>query len=136
MVWGFIAFPSVTIRLWLVPYLLCNLISSVVTKPEHYECDYSPAAIYDTTRTIYSNRLFGFLLWNNNLHTAHHLMPAVPGHGLPKLQTRIDPYCEHTSKSYTRWHLGLIRQLARGGKTESILRPRYWVDYTKRLNRR
>jgi fatty acid desaturase len=126
---------ELTIQLWLVPYLLCNVISSLVTKPEHYECAYAPEAIYDTTRTIYSNRLFGFFLWNNNLHTAHHLVPTLPGHALPQLQEYIDPHCANLSRSYLRWHVGLIRALARKRDSQSMMRPGFWTAYAKRISR-
>jgi fatty acid desaturase len=42
-----------------------------------------------TTRSIRCNPLERVLYWNMNFHIEHHLYPAVPFHGLPKLNARV-----------------------------------------------
>jgi fatty acid desaturase len=114
LAFGFMAAPRLTIELWLVPYLLCALfLSPMVTHAEHTDCGVGPDSPFWTTRTTYSNRFIRFFIWNINLHTAHHLIPSIPGQNLPKLQPYIDPYCKFTSKSYAAWHFNFALRLLR-----------------------
>jgi fatty acid desaturase len=41
------------------------------------------------SRTVYVNPITGFLYWNMNYHTEHHMFPMVPYHALPSLHAAI-----------------------------------------------
>lgn len=104
--------PRVVLELWLVPYALSVVfLASMVTHPEHTGCEIGPASPFKTTRTTYSNRFIRFFIWNINLHTAHHLVPSIPGQKLPRLQRHLDEYCAYTARSYFRWHWGVAKTL-------------------------
>ena len=114
---GFAQAPRLTVQLWLVPFLLSAVfLAPMVTHPEHTDCEVGPESPFRTTRTTYSNRFMGFFIWNINLHTAHHLVPSIPGQKLPKFQPYVDPYCQFTSRSYVSWHAGVVLRLIGGKK--------------------
>ena len=138
IVWLFFLAPVVMVQLWLIPWILCNgVITSINTQPEHYGAEPNPpGSALTTTRTIYSNRFLSFFVWNNNLHTAHHLVPSLPGRSLPALQELIDPYCRFTCRSYTRWHLGLLWRLLTQPRVTSAGSLRYWLRYGNRTTPR
>ncbi|HEY9287019.1 MAG TPA: fatty acid desaturase [Candidatus Dormibacteraeota bacterium] len=125
--------PRTLVTFWLIPFLLYNsIIASLVTKPEHFGCGDGPDSSLQTTRTTYSNRLFASLLWNNNLHTAHHLVPSLPGNSLPRLQALIDPHCRHRSRSYTRWHWKTFLQCMKNPRAMSVTTVNLWVSFRNR----
>jgi fatty acid desaturase len=79
---------SVIVRGWLIPAAIGSVVVfPFLTMPEHYEGKGRPGLLANT-RTTTSNRLLRFLYWNNNLHTAHHLVPTVP----PQSLGRLDGY--------------------------------------------
>ena len=101
------------IMLWLVPLAVYFPLAGIFAIPEHYECDYGPGSVFRTTRTVISNRLVGFCQWNANYHTAHHLLPAVPGHNVPRLHVLIASECEVVERSYLRYHIGVLGRIGR-----------------------
>ena len=96
------------------PLLVFNVLSAATFFPEHYECAYGPDIAWNTTRTTRTNPLTRFVLWNANLHTAHHLVPAVPCHALPELQGLIAERCIHTESGYLSYYRGLWGRIGRG----------------------
>lgn len=65
-------------------------------------------------RTVYVNPITGFLYWNMNYHTEHHMFPMVPYHALPRLHAIIkddlpEPYPGMIS-AYRELLLALWRQ--------------------------
>jgi fatty acid desaturase len=109
LVGGLFIAPSVIIHLWLAPLLMTVCVVLTGTgMSEHYGCAFGGEA-FETTRSVRSNRLFRFLVWNNNFHTAHHLLPSVPFHHAPALHAYIEPRVGHLSRSYTAFHLDVLR---------------------------
>ena len=45
--------------------------------------------IFETTRTVYPNKILTFLNWNVNYHVEHHLYPSVPFYNLGKLNSLV-----------------------------------------------
>jgi fatty acid desaturase len=118
---GLVADWRLTLELWLVPFgIYATVLAPMVSHPEHSECEFGPASPFATTRTTFSNRFISFFIWNINLHTAHHLLPSIPGQKLPKFQSRIEEHCRYTSRSYTAWHLGYLRSMLRGAGAAPI----------------
>jgi fatty acid desaturase len=112
---GFAEAPRVVFELWLMPYLISAMwFAPMVTHAEHTGCAVGPASPFVTTRTTFSNRVVSFFIWNINYHTAHHLVPSIPGQKLPTFQPHIARYCQNTSRSYSAWHGRFALTLVRG----------------------
>ncbi len=110
--YGLATAPRLVAACFLVPYLLSTVfLASMVTHPEHTDCDLGPDSPFRTTRTTYSNKVLSFFIWNINLHTAHHLVPSIPGQKLPRFQPHVDEYCAYTARSYLAWHAGFAKAL-------------------------
>jgi fatty acid desaturase len=116
LVVSLILWPSVTLRIWLAPLAFTLLGGSyLIVLPEHFRCPRSTDPLVNT-RTVRSNRLVRFFLFNGPFHTAHHTEPTVPFDRLAQFSATLEPRVQHVSPSYTRFHLDVIRALARGNR--------------------
>ncbi len=107
--WGVVDLRSFLIA-WGFPMLVSSAVFSVTVLPEHYGC----ARVLDplrSTRSTRSNALVRYLYWNNNFHAEHHLIPSVPYLRVGRLSELLGDRVVNQARSYTRWHLGLIREL-------------------------
>lgn len=102
------------VAVWGGPLAASFVWGAVFAVPEHYEAAYGPAPVLETTRTIDAGTPTRWLLWNAGYHAAHHLVPAVPGRNLARLQELLDDQVTIRSTSYGSYHLGLWRRLGRG----------------------
>ena len=110
-----VRWPSIVLTVWAVPFALAVTFGlAIPSMPEHYGCGDGRDAL-EHTRTVRSNVLFRFLLWNNNFHAEHHLYPAVPWHNQPKLHEYLAAAGRHhhLEASYARWHARLAWSLWR-----------------------
>jgi fatty acid desaturase len=113
LVLGIVLVPSVVVFAWLAPMLVTFCIALPATgMSEHYGCAFG-GEVFDTTRSVQSNRLFRFFVWNNNFHVEHHLMASVPFHQAPKLHAYLAPRLNHFSPSYVSFHRDIIRSCRR-----------------------
>jgi len=55
------------------------------------------------TRTIETNALVRWLMWNMPYHTAHHEHPAIPFHAVPEARAQMEP--EHVTSGYIAFHI-------------------------------
>jgi fatty acid desaturase len=88
-----------------------HALIAMVTLADHNGV--SPARHPDAdTRTIETNKALNFILWNMPFHAEHHADPALPFHRLPHRRRRqaADP----VERGYWRFHLAVLRSLARG----------------------
>jgi fatty acid desaturase len=101
--------PMLALQLWGGAFLvsMCVLLPLTAIN-EHYGCDTHGDA-FDTTRTVISNRVFRFLVWNTNYHVEHHLIATVPYHHVHELHACIAPRSRFVARSYTAFHLDVIR---------------------------
>lgn len=107
--WGVVDTRSFLIA-WAMPMLASSAVFTVTVLPEHYGC----ARVLDplrSTRSTRSNALVRYLYWNNNFHAEHHLIPGVPYLRVGRLSELLGDRVPNQARSYTRWHLGLIREL-------------------------
>ncbi|MEZ4382446.1 MAG: fatty acid desaturase [Nannocystaceae bacterium] len=65
------------------------------------------------TRSVESNAVVRWLMWNMPLHTAHHAYPAVPFHAVPDLHSRLRPELEHVSRGYVAFHADALMRALR-----------------------
>ncbi|MCC7437446.1 MAG: fatty acid desaturase [Armatimonadetes bacterium] len=69
---------------WVLPFLLAATAMNVRIIAEH-ELPVSLESQFTRTRTVVSNRLIQWILYNGNFHLEHHLYPKVPAYNLPRL---------------------------------------------------
>jgi fatty acid desaturase len=104
-----LARPMLVLQLWGGAFFVAMCILLPLTAiNEHYGCDTDGDA-FDTTRTVISNRAFRFLVWNTNYHVEHHLIATVPYHQVHELHEHIAPRSRFVARSYTAFHLEVIR---------------------------
>jgi fatty acid desaturase len=60
---------------------------------EHTGCPFEGTVI-ERTRTLQSNRLLRFFLWNMNYHSEHHGWPGVPWYRLQQLNEKVEGLTE------------------------------------------
>lgn len=106
--------PGAFASWWLAPVLVGSVLAALYSTPEHYGTAFGPASPFAVSRTIRSNPVTRWVIWNANYHVAHHLCPTVTGRNLGRLQEVIDDRCEVRARSYTRFHAGLVADLSRG----------------------
>jgi fatty acid desaturase len=103
--------PSVIVRGWLIPAAIGSVVVfPFLTMPEHYEGKGRPGLLANT-RTTTSNRLLRFLYWNNNLHTAHHLVPTVPPQSLGRLDGYIAERNSLRDSGFFAFHHRVLHEL-------------------------
>jgi fatty acid desaturase len=56
------------------------------------------------TRTTFCNGAIRFLAWNMPHHTAHHALPTVPFHRLPRLTSILQDRLKVTATGYGEAH--------------------------------
>ncbi len=64
-------------------------------------------------RTMYVNRVHGYLYWNMNYHMEHHMFPLVPYHALPALHAVVKNDCPEPSPSLLAAWREMIPAIAR-----------------------
>jgi fatty acid desaturase len=67
------------------------------------------------TRTVVSNGLVRWFMWNMPYHAVHHAHPGVPFHAVPAANRLVEPALEHVSRGYVAFHLEAARR-AFGGR--------------------
>lgn len=87
-----------------VIWSIAHLVLGFYLMPEHTGLPHDGSQAH-RTRSIRSNRLFEWCMWNMPYHAEHHMHPAVPFHALPALREKVAPTLEHEVRGYLRFHL-------------------------------
>lgn len=100
---------------WLAPLLTTKVFQNVQNITEHTGLTHEPDTVHNT-RTINTWRLFRWLAWNMQYHTAHHTFPAVPFHKLPELHAELVRQVgyEPPTSGYLAFQWSFIRKLLKG----------------------
>ncbi len=69
--------------------------------PEHRGLPYE-GTVLARTRSIDTNAIVRFFMWNMPFHAEHHAYPAVPFHALPRTRTLVRPELRHLARGYLR----------------------------------
>ncbi len=101
---GFVSGFGHVLLAWPIAHLLMGLF----VMPEHTGLPLEGSQL-QRTRTLRSNALVHFLMWNMSYHAEHHAYPAVAFHGLPELHRALGPEVEHVSSGYLAFHLLALR---------------------------
>jgi fatty acid desaturase len=107
-----IAFESMgAIYFWLLPTLLGQPFLRFYLMAEHGGCP-AVADVWRNTRTVRSNPVVRFLMWNMPYHVEHHTVPAAPFHRLPVLHREMATQTIPPEKGYFECHRLMWRDLA------------------------
>lgn len=68
------------------------------------------------TRTVRTNAVLEFLLWNSNYHVAHHAYPSTPFEHLPYFERQAHTDQTRCSNSFATFQLDLLRDARRKGQ--------------------
>lgn len=79
---------------WIAPCILGYAPINFVRNAEHADCDRIQNQLLNT-RTVESNRLMRWVLWETNYHAEHHAYPAVPFYNLPILHELLKDHIKH-----------------------------------------
>jgi fatty acid desaturase len=99
--------------LWVIPALAGQPFLRAYLLAEHAACPLV-ADMLANTRTTFCSALVRFLAWNMPHHTAHHAVPTVPFHHLPKLTGLLQERLRVTARGYVEAH----RQIRQAWKAE------------------
>lgn len=105
-------FPKNTLSLYLAPLAVAYFWIIFIGLPEHYGCS-ATVPRYLCARTITSNWVVRYFMWNANFHAEHHRYPAAPSSLLETIALEEMGQAVYRERSYARWHLNLIRSLMR-----------------------
>lgn len=75
--------------LFIITPFVMNFWVDMISRAQHYGLKKNSDNIFETTRTVYLNKILSFLNWNMNYHVEHHLYPTVPFYNLGKLNNLI-----------------------------------------------
>ncbi len=92
----------------LLAWPLAHLLLGFYLMPEHTGLGGAGSQL-QRTRTVRSNALVRWLMWNMPYHAEHHAYPGVPFHSLPALHRRLAPALVHVERGYITFHLRAIR---------------------------
>jgi fatty acid desaturase len=100
---------------WMSPCVIGFAPIHFFRNAEHADCDFIPNQLHNT-RTVESNRIIRWLLWETNFHCEHHAYPMVPFYNLPVLHDLLDPYIKHNDcKTFI-------------GQNWQMIKPGGWID--------
>ncbi|AEV81264.1 Omega-3 fatty acid desaturase [Actinoplanes sp. SE50] len=106
-------FPYAVLLGYWLPLLASTVVARFTGLTEHYGL-WGVPDIERNTRTVRSNPVMRFFMWNANYHAEHHRFPAVPTLNLHRLHRALPEPHPLQAASYTAFHLRLIRHLTPG----------------------
>lgn len=89
----------IAVQLWIAPLICFKFMHQVQNFAEHYGLP-KVANVMDSTRTIYTNPINRWMVWNMTYHTAHHCFANVPFYNLPQLNRYVRPHVRHCLPGY------------------------------------
>jgi fatty acid desaturase len=96
------------VTLWIIPAVLGQPFLRAYLLAEHAACPLI-ADMLANTRTTFCNGFIRFLAWNMPHHTAHHALPTVPFHRLPRLTELLEDRLKCTARGYRDAHRQIRR---------------------------
>lgn len=95
---------------WLAAYAFAWVVFLWHTQCEHTGCATTGSQL-ERTRTMRSNPIWRFLMWNENYHGAHHTYPSVPFHALPALDKELGGQHVNVAAGYSVLQLSALQKL-------------------------
>ncbi|MEM7040126.1 MAG: fatty acid desaturase, partial [Bacteroidota bacterium] len=104
--------------LWLqLGQLLGHCFLTIYITAEHNGLPHE-GDVLTRTRTIRTNALVRFLMWNMPYHAEHHAYPGVPFHALPRLNALMAEELRNQENGYPGFHGRVLSSLLRGKSFE------------------
>jgi|GEM_PF-6962046 len=103
-------FPNFVINCYWIPLGFAYMWILFFGIPEHFKCDSTPQ-FYSKARSIKSNFLVRYFIWNGNFHAEHHLYPGVSGSNLKHMFILNKDAVFYQEKSYFFFHFKIVSQL-------------------------
>jgi fatty acid desaturase len=97
----------------LVAWPVAHLLLGLFLMPEHTGLPHTGSQL-ERTRTIRSNALVRWWMWNMPYHAEHHANPVVPFHALPRLHRSLEPELVNLTPGYLAFHREALRRAVRG----------------------
>jgi len=95
---------------WIIPCILGYGPINFFRNAEHAHCDMTANQLL-STRTVESNKIVRWLLWETNFHAEHHAYPMVPFFNLPKLHELLNDHIKHNEcKSFASQNWQMIKK--------------------------
>jgi fatty acid desaturase len=88
---------------------LSHVLLGLFVMPEHTGLPVEGSQ-FDRTRTIHTNALLRWCMWNMPYHAEHHAHPAVPFHAAAELHRRIRGELRHEAPGYLAFHRQALRR--------------------------
>ena len=105
--------PWLVVKLWLAPMFVMKWVHHQHNFSEHYGLPKVTDTL-NNARTIYTNPLNRWLVWNMTYHTAHHRFANVPFYNLKKLDRILRPSIRHKAPGYIAYHAKVIKAAIKG----------------------
>ena len=93
---------------WLFPLMLTRPLATGLRAGDHVGC-YEGPDLARNTRTVLTDPITRFFVWNMSFHSAHHVAPAVPFHALPKVHELIDGRIYNSQHGYWAVQWDILR---------------------------
>ena len=84
---------------WLIPRIVAEPVERIIRLSEHTACAHSRNML-ENSRTTLTWPPIRWLSWNMPLHAAHHAVPLVPFHAIPKLNDMLSDHLREVRHGY------------------------------------
>lgn len=99
----------------LLAWPIAHLALGFYLMPEHTGLPHTGSQL-ERTRTVESNALVRWWMWNMPYHAEHHLHPGVPFHAVPALHDRLRPELVNVCRGYRAFHREAVRRCLPGAR--------------------
>jgi fatty acid desaturase len=93
----------------LLAWPIAHVVLGFYVMPEHTGLPHDGSQLH-RTRTVLSNALVRWFMWNMPYHAVHHAHPSLPFHAVPEANRLLEPALEHVSRGYVAFHLEALRR--------------------------
>ncbi|MEZ8775667.1 fatty acid desaturase [Vibrio sp. 10N.247.310.17] len=96
---------------WL-PMITAIVLINIFSLAEHYRISPESLAVAES-RTVLSNSVVRYFIWNANFHTEHHYFPKIQSYHLPHIYTQTAKQGYEQWSSYLSFHFWVWSELKR-----------------------
>jgi fatty acid desaturase len=96
----------------LLAWPIAHLVLGLYLMPEHTGLPHDGTQL-ERTRSIRSNALVRWFMWNMPYHAEHHAYPGVPFHAVPRLHCSLASELPHVTRGYLAFHAEALRRALR-----------------------
>lgn len=94
----------------LISLFVAHSFLALYLSSEHTGCEMT-GNILNRTRTVISNSLIRFFMWNLPYHSEHHAYPSIPFYSLPELHHALQENLVNVDSSYCSLHGRVVRNI-------------------------